>query len=194
MAHRKKLKPFTVFLSVQLFFFSQSFYSSSSFFDYRQTQPVQLHPNSSHIYLTLWNKLLRIQNKVHLCILIFYSLHVSFISAPSFISYTPTPRQLLYSSTYGTSFDGKGVGEAEKRETKDKQKTKGDMGGVSCYAMTMGTSSEKPLIIGASSSSSPCGVKQKKKYFKAMPFNIFCHLALFSTDASLTFQEGNTTV
>ena len=28
-------------------------------------------------------------------------------------------------------------------------------GGMFCYAMTMGTSSEKPLIMGASSSSSP---------------------------------------
>ena len=41
--------------------------------------------------------------------------------------------------------------------------------GVPRYAITMGTSSEKPLIIGVSSSSSPSSGRTNREAFSSMP-------------------------
>lgn len=60
-----------------------------------------------------------------------------------------------------------------RREREGGGKRERGNGGRSCYAMTMGTSSEKPLIMGASSSSSPgeedggVGDKTKRNIFKS---------------------------
>ena len=55
------------------------------------------------------------------------------------------------------------------------------MGGTSCYAMTMGTSSEKPLIMGASSSSSPSEGERGKRRKVSSLSDAFSPQTLFSS-------------